>query len=139
MGWWRHFVSMPDRARAKVLARASAGVILALLYSLGGGSLYLRARYLKPTQPAETSTATATSTASPVGEQSNTLPTLTPTTTLFPTMTPRNAMPAASEGAEWPTITPTVLPPELLASTPLPTAPAQATTVVRMPTPTSGQ
>ena len=82
--WWRRLSSMPDRERAKVLAKISVGVILGTLYALGAMSLCLRSRYL---------------TVGPGGITPSPLPTLRvialpaptrrPTATLYPTITPR--------------------------------------------------
>ena len=47
--WWRRFVAMPDRERAKLLALILGGVIVGVLYALGGLSLYLRSGYLTST------------------------------------------------------------------------------------------
>jgi len=108
MGWWRRFLSMPDRARARVLANASAGVIIVLLYALGGLSLYLRAHYLKT--PESTPSSTVTATMPPTSEQVHTETTRSPTPTLYPTLTPRDGAPAVLPATPWPTITPTPTP-----------------------------
>ena len=70
---------MPDAERARILALISAGMIVALLYALGGASLYLRARYLQPTAlaPGLTPTVVSGITTAPK----------TQTPTLFPTLT----------------------------------------------------
>ena len=83
LSWWRRFAGMPDRERAQVLAAALAAVVLLILYSLGGLSLYLRARYLKPTP------APIASVGSPVDQGTPTL-TIAPSATpsLYPTITP---------------------------------------------------
>ncbi len=47
--WFRRFMAMPDRQRAKLLAQLLLIFTVAVLYGLGGVSLYLRARYLSPT------------------------------------------------------------------------------------------
>ncbi|MHB1293840.1 MAG: hypothetical protein ACYC4R_02480 [Anaerolineae bacterium] len=73
--WWRRFFTMPDVRRAKLLALFLGSFIIILLYALGGFSLYLRAKYLKPLTPAPTQVLPA-------------LPTTTLTPTLFPTITP---------------------------------------------------
>ena len=78
---------MPDRQRARVLAQICACVIIALLYALGGFSLYLRARYLGsvPTSmPTPTPLPEIATTTAPEA----TTPTLRPTSTLYPTITP---------------------------------------------------
>ena len=81
-GWWHDFLELPDRARAKVLARVALGAIIALFYALGGISLYLRAHYLKPTSAAQMQSPTPaafepTATSRPA------------TATLYPTITLR--------------------------------------------------
>jgi len=70
---------MPDVERAKILALIAAGMIIALLYALGGLSLYLRSRYLQPASPVPG----VTSTLAP--ETTRVRGTKTPT--LFPTLT----------------------------------------------------
>jgi hypothetical protein len=47
--WVRRFMAMPDRQRAKLLAQLLLIFTVAVLYGLGGVSLYLRARYLNST------------------------------------------------------------------------------------------
>lgn len=79
-GWWQRFRSMPDAQRAEILAKILVWTIIALLYLLGGASLYLRARYL-PAIPSQT-TITNTPTQEP------TVP--TPTKTLYPSRTPKS-------------------------------------------------
>ena len=90
---------MADAERAKVLALIALGMILALLYALGGLSLYLRARYLGPTPPGTFPPAT------PVPEVTRVRETATPT--LFPTLTmrPEQALVVKAESAA--TATPT--------------------------------
>lgn len=83
---------MPDAQRARILAVASAGVIIVLLYALGALSLYLRARYLgsdaaspNPTPWVRTEDPPPSDTPAsetPLSE------TPTPTPTLYPTLTP---------------------------------------------------
>lgn len=85
MGWWKQFTEMPDNERAVLLAKASAGVIIAVLYVLGGASLYLRSHYLQP----------ATNTPTPLTEEQ-----LTPAVSSTPELTP----------SLYPTITPTYTP-----------------------------
>ena len=74
---------MPDRERARVLAAFSAGFVLLILYSLGGLSLYLRARYLQPT-------LTPTASVGAPGDQETPTLTIAPSATpsLYPTITP---------------------------------------------------
>lgn len=69
-----------------MLANASLGLILVLLYSLGGVSLFLRSRYLavENESVAPTPTATPPERAVEVGW------TPPPTPTLYPTLTPRS-------------------------------------------------
>ncbi|MFO7917128.1 MAG: hypothetical protein R6V13_03505 [Anaerolineae bacterium] len=93
-GWWQRFRSMPDAQRAEILAKISVWAIIALLYILGGVSLYLRARYLpsaSPTIPLQTATPTKEPATS------------NPTETLYPTRTPRPADTSSSGNvtAEW--------------------------------------
>ena len=76
---WRRFVEMPDVERARILALISVGMIVALLYALGGASLYLRSRYLQPTPLAPGLTPTVISEITRAPE--------TQTPTLFPTLT----------------------------------------------------
>jgi len=75
---------MPDRERARLLANASLGLILVLLYGLGGVSLYLRSRYLAVETPQVAATATATMPQRVMAVEATALPTLT----LYPTLTP---------------------------------------------------
>lgn len=82
LGWWRWFMGLPDRKRAKLLARVAFGAIIVWLYMLGGLSLYLRARYLEPT-PGEPGLAVSYETI----EITATL--RRPSPTLYPTITPR--------------------------------------------------
>lgn len=84
----------PNRAdsdNAKTLARMCAVVILAMLYTLGGISLYLRAHYLKPTVTPSAVTAAPQATWTPLPPVTTAVPTATPTLTptLFPTLTPK--------------------------------------------------
>ena len=99
--WWRRFVSMSDRERARYLAKIAYVVIVLLLYALGGLSLYLRARYVveRPTQteaaptrpaapgPADDAARTPTVPAPPVERPS-----------LYPTITPQVTTTAKDEG-----------------------------------------
>jgi len=75
--WWRQFWELPDRERAKLLARIAFGLIIALLYALGGLGLYLRARYLEP------------ATTPPPSVFSGEPTSARPSPTLYPTITPR--------------------------------------------------
>jgi len=128
---WRRFVELPDRERAALLARISVGVVVGLLYALGGVSLYLRAHYLTPTPAVASPTASATPgvqegvprvsatlypTITPChgdGPNATTTRTSTPTegesarpsATLFPTQT---AQPSPPTEASTPADTPTV-------------------------------
>lgn len=74
---------MADAERAKILALIAAGMIVALLYGLGGLSLYLRAHYLRPSPPSPGLTPTV------MPETTRAQETATPT--LFPTLTSRPA------------------------------------------------
>ena len=78
---------MPDAERAKILGLIAVGMILALLYVLGGVSVYLHVRYLRPNPPSPGLTATPVTT--------RVLATATPT--LFPTLTKRAAMAFAAQ------------------------------------------
>lgn len=94
--WWQRFLAMPDARRAEILAKISVWTIIALLYILGGVSLYLRARYL-PFTPPPTSPQTAT-TSTPTQEP--TAP--KPTKTLYPSRTPKpDSTSNRNETAEW--------------------------------------
>ncbi|NLG28072.1 MAG: hypothetical protein GX557_09180 [Chloroflexi bacterium] len=108
MGWWRHFVELSDRERARALANAALGLILVLLYSLGGLSLYLRARYLSADRSTPTPTPTPT-VASTFPAQAGPEPPAT--ATLYPTLTPRGSLGGdQTGGTPWPTITPSPAP-----------------------------
>lgn len=73
---------MPDAQRAERLAKISVWIIIALLYILGGVSLYLRARYLPSTpSPTPAQTFTITPTQKPTPPE--------PTETLYPSRTPK--------------------------------------------------
>jgi len=74
---------MADAERAKILALIAGGMIVALLYGLGGLSLYLRAHYLRPSPPHPDVTQTVM--------PEITSPPETQTPTLFPTFTSRPA------------------------------------------------
>ena len=120
--WFRRFMAMPDRQRAKLLAQLLLIFTVAVLYGLGGVSLYLRARYLDSTPtPAPvvtrdaamaptieptlnvvdtpiadpTSTKSGSETRAPAAGSTPTLPTISPTET-----------PAAPSPTLYPTITP---------------------------------
>lgn len=96
-GWGHRFLEMPDRARAKVLARVAFGAIITLFYALGGVSLYLRAHYLKPTSAAQVQisvTPEPTATSRPA------------TATLYPTITLRAIGPEADSATPKATQTP---------------------------------
>lgn len=119
MGWWKKFIEMPDNERAVILAKASAGVIIVLLYALGGASLYLRSHYLQPT------TNTPRSQGAPVSLTQEP-PSPTAPSTLAPTLTP----------SLYPTITPTYTPVPP-SPTPMPTATQEApVTATPFPSPT---
>ena len=98
--WFRELRAMPDTERARILARIAAGVIVTLLYTLGGFSLYLRALYLEPT-------VTVVPTWTRAREPTRTIPeatstptvTMTPTSTLYPTITPDRTRTAAARSA----------------------------------------
>ncbi|TEU12211.1 MAG: hypothetical protein E3J25_07225 [Anaerolineales bacterium] len=83
LDWWRRFTGMADAERAKILAFVAAGMIVALLYGLGGLSLYLRAHYLRPSPPSPGLTQTVMPEITSAPE--------TQTPTLFPTLTSRPA------------------------------------------------
>ena len=119
LSWWRRFVRMPDADRAKLLASVSAVLVLFLLYALGGLSLYLRSRYLKPTLSPTASQLT------PALEQTLAI-TLVPsaTPTLYPTITPFRVE-ASAEDDVFATSLPAVG--ALASFTPLPTRSATAT------------
>ena len=104
--WWRRFVAMPDAERALILAKASAGMIMLVLYSLGGISLYLRSRYLRPS-PLVSSETPATR---PFITEAPT-PTMMPTPTLYPTITPTDETPPtyATLPTHTPALGPTVM------------------------------
>jgi len=77
---------MRDDERARLLAKVLACVILVLLYALGGASLWLRERYLKPL-PSPTvapTVAASVETPGPAGGA----PGATATPSLYPTITP---------------------------------------------------
>jgi hypothetical protein len=87
---------MPDKQRALILFRIFFWIIIVMMYSLGGISLYLRERYLQPT-PSPTPVISPAPDASPSDESDIDIiepelpvpdPTITPAPTLFPTMTP---------------------------------------------------
>jgi len=81
LNWWQKLLSMPDAERAEMLAKVSVWTIIALLYILGGISLYLRAKYLMPNpSPTPAQIITITPTKKP-----------TPTKTLYPSRTPKPA------------------------------------------------
>ena len=93
--WFRQFLSMPDEERAKLLAQISACAIIVLLYILGGFSLYLRTIYLQPAAtaaPKPTPAADRIATVSPAKTlqpvKANSAEVMTPTPTLYPTITP---------------------------------------------------
>ena len=77
------------------------GLLLVLLYGLGGVSVYLRSRYLV----AATSTPVATSTEPLEEHVVSAEETPLPTPTLFPTLTPQGHG-ADGSAVLWPTITP---------------------------------
>ena len=77
-------MGLPDRERARMLANASLGLILVLLYLLGGASLYLRSRYLAVQSAPVVPTATATLPERMAEAEW----TPWPTPTLYPTLTP---------------------------------------------------
>jgi hypothetical protein len=82
--WWRRLLEMPDRARARILARFSFWFVMLLLYALGGVSLYLRARYMRPeSTPAAPTPVVVVSPTLAVVESA----TAFPTATLLPTVT----------------------------------------------------
>ena len=83
--WWRRLLDMPDHSRARVLARLAFWFIMLLLYVLGGVSLYLRARYLSPGATPVPPTASAVATVTLRSEP----PTVLPTVTSLPTLTPQ--------------------------------------------------
>ncbi len=96
-GWWQRFRSMPDVQRAEILAKISVWAIIALLYILGGVSLYLRARYLpsaSPVTPLQTTTPS-------IPTQEPTVPEFTET--LYPTRTPKPSNTSSNKDmtAEW--------------------------------------
>lgn len=97
-GWWQRFLSMPDAQRAELLAKISVWAIIALLYMLGGISLYLRARYLPSGSPSVTPHQIATP-GVPTGEP--TTPAVTET--LYPTRTPKPSSTSHNSDitAEW--------------------------------------
>lgn len=136
---WRRFLALPDADRARLLIRIAAGIVIVFLYSLGGLSLYLRARYLGPATPTPVQQAVATqpseqepTIAQPAAQEAATWTLSPPTATLFPTMTP---------AVEQPSIAPTVtsLPPIATANpseTPFPSPTTQPTVTPPPPTPT---
>ena len=80
--WWQRFLSMPDAQRAEILAKISVWTIIALLYILGGISLYLRQKYLTATpSPTPVQVITITPTEGPTHPE--------PTETLYPSRTPK--------------------------------------------------
>lgn len=84
LSWWQKFLSMPDGQRAEILAKISVWTIIAVLYVLGGVSLYLRHKYLTPTtSPTPVETITRTPTEEPTAPK--------PTETLYPSRTPKPA------------------------------------------------
>ncbi|MBC7235437.1 MAG: hypothetical protein H5T69_06310 [Chloroflexi bacterium] len=108
--WFRQFMTMPDRQRAKLLLQILAVFFVAVLYGLGGLSLYLRMRYLRPTPtpvrptvieelepPAEETMPliVVQPTASPTVP-----PSPTPTRTLYPTITPASVWWFEGSGTE---------------------------------------
>ena len=101
-GWWGRFIRMPDGKRARALAWLAAFAVVALLYGLGGVSVYLRSRYLAPRATATTSESTAEA-VSPEA-------TGTVAAGLSPTFTgvslPNTRLPATS--TLYPTITPAI-------------------------------
>jgi hypothetical protein len=83
-----------DRDNAGVLAKICAVIILAMLYGLGGISLFLRAQFLKPTATPVAATPVAVTVAptqTPLPPAVTVVPSATPTLTptLYPTLTPR--------------------------------------------------
>ena len=80
--WWRRLMEMPDRERARALAKLAFWFVMIVLYMLGGISLYLRARYLSPESTVVAPTAAVV--VSPTVETTEP-PTAFPTATSLPT------------------------------------------------------
>jgi hypothetical protein len=106
--WFRRFMRMSDRQRAKLLAQLLLIFTVAVLYGLGGVSLYLRARYLSPT-PTPTPMATRDAAMAPTVEPTPPMAdTPMPGPTLAPTLT--RASPTEPPATPSPTLYPTITP-----------------------------
>lgn len=81
----------PERQGTATLLRISAVVVLTMFYTLGAISLYVRARFLKPTLTPASTAMMPSLTWTPLPTRTPAPPTATPTVTptLYPTMTPK--------------------------------------------------
>jgi hypothetical protein len=104
--WFRRFIAMPDRQRAKLLAQLLLIFTVTLLYGLGGVSLYLRARYLSPTPTPEPLATTDAAMAPTIEPTFVVVETPTP----VPTPSPPTTSPTETAVAPSPTLYPTITP-----------------------------